>query len=335
MTPPPTPAGALRLAHTGLIRASGADAASFLHGQLTNDFTGLGLGEARLAAYCSPKGRMLASLLGFKHRHDEVWLAVRREVLPATLKRLRMFVLRAKAQLSEADTGQNADNGSETNANAPVNIALLGLAGPEVQAWLAEHHPEAATLAVWKKLDLSAEAHLVRLPQAAGQPRWLWAGLPAEAEALLAALPALSSADWDWLEVRSGIAPVLAATVEAFVPQMLNYELVGGVNFQKGCYPGQEIVARSQYRGTMKRRAVLVHAAAEPAVGQELFWSGDPDQPSGLIALAAPAPGGGFDAIAECKLAALGTGSLHLGATDGPTLALIPMPYALPREAEG
>lgn len=322
MTLPLTPSGALRLVHTGLIRANGADAASFLHGQLTNDFTGLGLGEARLAAYCSPKGRMLASLLGFKHRHDEVWLAIRREVLPATLKRLRMFVLRAKAQLTEA--GTDTDPG----------VALLGLAGPEVQTWLSEHHPEAVTLAVWKKFDLSADTHLVRLPNAAGQPRWLWAGLPADADPLLAVLPALAAADWDWLEVRSGVAPVLAATVEAFVPQMLNYELVGGVNFQKGCYPGQEIVARSQYRGTMKRRAILLHAATEPAIGQELFWSGDPEQPSGLIALAAPAPGGGFDAIAECKLAALGTGSLHLGAADGPALTPLPLPYALPREAE-
>jgi folate-binding protein YgfZ len=324
MTPPPTSSGALRLVHTGLIRASGADAASFLHGQLTNDFTGLGLDEARLAAYCSPKGRMLASLLGFKHRHDEVWLVVRREVLPATLKRLRMFVLRAKAQLHEA--------GSEA---AGADVSLCGLAGPASLAWLTEHHPEAATLAVWKKLDLSEDSHLVRLPPAAGQPRWLWAGPAGGAETLLAALPSLAPESWDWLEVRSGIAPVLSATVEAFVPQMLNYELVGGVNFQKGCYPGQEIVARSQYRGTMKRRAILLHATTEPAVGQELFWSGDPDQPSGLIALAAPAPGGGFDVIAECKLAALGTGSLHLGAPDGPLLTPLPLPYALPGEAEG
>ena len=318
MTPSPISSGALRLGHTGLIRASGADAASFLHGQLTNDFTGLGLGEARLAAYCSAKGRMLASLLGFKHRHDELWLAVRHEVLPATLKRLRMFVLRARAQLVEA--------GADT--------ALCGLAGPASLAWLTEHHPEAASLAVWKKLDLSDDIHLVRLPPAAGQPRWLWAGPAGDAETLLAALPALAPEAWDWLEVHSGIAPVLPATVEAFVPQMLNYELVGGVNFQKGCYPGQEIVARSQYRGTMKRRALLLHTSPEPTVGQELFWSGDPGQPSGQIALVAPAPGGGFDVIAECKLGALGTGSLHLGASDGPLLSPLPMPYALPREAE-
>ncbi len=311
--PPATDAsaadGALALAHTGVIRAAGADAAAFLHGQLTNDFTGLGLGDARLAAYCSPKGRMLAAFVGFKHAHDELWLACRREVLPATLKRLRMFVLRSKAALSEAD-----------------NVALLGLAGRSV----AERLEGAAGLAVWKKLDLDGGAHLVRLPDAAGRPRWLWAGPSVAADALRAALPALAPEAWDWLEVRSGVAPVLAATSEAFVPQMLNYELVGGVNFQKGCYPGQEVVARSQYRGTLKRRAVLLHAPVALEAGQELYWSGDAGQPSGLVALSAPAPGGGFDAIAELKLAALDGGSLHLGAADGPRLERLPLPYALP-----
>jgi hypothetical protein len=312
------PDGALRLGHSGLIRVSGADAASFLHGQLTNDFTGLSLADARLAAYCSPKGRMLASFVGFKHRHDEIWLACRSEVLEATVKRLRMFVLRAKAQLSALD---------ET-------VVLLGLSGQSAQVWLEAHAPDGSSLAVWRKLDLGDDAHLVRLPDAAGQRRFLWAGPAAEARAILNAMPPLSTTAWDWLEVRSGIAPVLAATSEAFVPQMLNYEVVGGVNFQKGCYPGQEVVARSQYRGTMKRRAMLMHADVPAMAGQEVFWSGDPGQPSGLVALAAAAPHGGFDLIAEMKLAALDGGSLHIGAADGPPATLLPLPYALPRDGE-
>lgn len=308
----PPDGGAVRLVHNAVIRAVGPEAAAFLHGQLTNDFTGLGLGEARLAAYCSPKGRMLASFVAFKRNHHEIWLACRTEVLAATLKRLRMFVLRAKVQLLEA--GDDA--------------VLLGLAGPAVAAW----DPAATAMAPWSRRE-AGDACLVRLPDAAGLPRWLWAGPLALAEGVLAALPALPAEAWDWLEVRSAIAPVVAATVEAFVPQMLNYELVGGVNFQKGCYPGQEIVARSQYRGTLKRRAVLLHAAAAMQAGQEVHWSGDPSQPSGLVALAAPAPGGGWDAIAEMKLSALDEGSLHLGATEGPRLERLPLPYALPREA--
>lgn len=303
--------GAVRLAHTGLIRARGVDAASFLHGQLTNDFSGLGLSEARLAAYCSAKGRMLASFVGFKRSHDEIWLACRADVLPATLKRLRMFVLRAKAQLDEGDPG----------------TALVGLAGPASVRVLPA---EAAALPVWGHRLIDGGASIVRLPDGAGRPRWLAAGSAQQIDPLLAALPALALDHWDWLEVQSGVAPVQAATVEAFVPQMLNYELVGGVNFQKGCYPGQEIVARSQYRGTLKRRTQQVHGETAMAAGQEVYWSGDPAQPSGLVALAAPAPGGGYDALVELKLAVLESGSLHLGAADGPLLTLRALPYALP-----
>ena len=310
--------GAVRLAHTGLIRVRGADAASFLHGQLTNDFSQLGLSEARLAAFCSAKGRMLASFVGFKRAHDELWLACRTDLLDAALKRLRMFVLRSKAQLDDAGA---------------AGMVVLGLAGDAAARRLREASAEAADLAPWTHHRIEGDASLVRLPDAAGRARWLWAGPAEAAEALLAALPALPLAAWDWLEVRSGIAPVQAATVEAFVPQMLNYELVGGVNFQKGCYPGQEVVARSQYRGTLKRRTVLVHGDAPMQAGAEVFWSGDAGQPSGLVALAAPAPGGGHDALVEVKLAALDDGSLHLGAPDGPRLALQALPYPLPPAA--
>ncbi|WP_353091754.1 folate-binding protein [Methylibium sp.] len=307
--------GAARLLHSGVIRAVGPDAASLLHGQLTNDMTGLGLSEARLAAYCSPKGRMLASFVAFKRSHDEIWLACRSDVLPATLKRLRMFVLRAKAQLSEG--GDDA--------------ALLGLTGPGAAAWLTQMLPAAATGAIWSRHELGA-ALVVRLPEGAGQARWLWAGPAADADAVLDALPSLALDRWDWLEVHSGVAPIVANTVDAFVPQMLNYELVGGVNFQKGCYPGQEIVARSQYRGTIKRRAALVHGDDAALPGQEVFWSGDAAQPSGLIALAAPAPGGGWDALVELKLVALDDGSLHLGSSGGARLQPLALPYVVPRE---
>ena len=310
--------GAVRLAHTGLIRVRGADAASFLHGQLTNDFSQLGLSEARLAAFCSAKGRMLASFVGFKRAHDELWLACRTDLLDAALKRLRMFVLRSKAQLDDAGA---------------AGMVVLGLAGDAAARRLREASAEAADLAPWTHHRIEGDASLVRLPDAAGRARWLWAGPAEAAEALLAALPALPLAAWDWLEVRSGIAPVQAATVEAFVPQMLNYELVGGVNFQKGCYPGQEVVARSQYRGTLKRRTVLVHGDAPMQAGAEVFWSGDAGQPSGLVALAAPAPRGGHDALVELKLAARDDGSLHLGAPDGPRLAPRPLPYTLPPQS--
>lgn len=300
------PQGAVLLTHWGVIAVDGADAASFLHTQLTQDFSLLGEGEARLAGYCSPKGRLLANFIGWKETPERVLLACSADVLAPTLKRLSMFVLRAKARLSDA-TG---------------SAKLFGLAGTEATAWLGEATPQKA----WTK----GHAHggtVVRLPDAAGQPRYLWS-TTADAPPL----PPLDLAAWRWLEVESAVPLITAATADQFVPQMVNLEAVGGVSFKKGCYPGQEVVARSQYRGTLKRRGFLLHAPVEAAAGQEVFHSADPGQPCGMVVNAAPAPGDGFSVFAELKIAATAAGSLHLGAADGPTLGLRPLPYALPAE---
>jgi tRNA-modifying protein YgfZ len=302
------PDGALRLADWGLIRASGADARSFLHGQLTQDMQHLPQGQARLAGYCSAKGRLLASFVVWPAADDELLLACSADLLPAVLKRLSMFVLRAKCKLSDAS----------------ADIALHGLAGPAAAAWLGD----AATAAPWT-VQATGAGQLVRLTDVRGVPRWL---LAQPADAAAPALPALPAADWAALEVRSGIVRITAATVEQFVPQMVNLELVGGVNFQKGCYPGQEIVARSQYRGTLKRRAQVVDGDGPLAVGQEVFHSADPGQPAGLVALAAPRADGGSTALVELKLSALDGGSLHAGAADGPRLRLGALPYAIPAD---
>lgn len=305
--------GALRLTDWGVILAHGEDAAKFLHGQLSNDIQGLDARHARLAAYCTAKGRMLASFV-VTRLGDAIALACPAEVMPATLKRLRMFVMRSKLSLDDAQASH----------------AVIGLAGPAAQSWLGAEAPSQTWEAAAR-----GDASVLRLPDAEGQPRWLWIGPSAQADAVLQALPALAPAHWAWLEVRSGVVPVVARTVEAFVPQMINYEIVGGVNFKKGCYPGQEIVARSQYLGKLKRRGVLVHAEAALEAGQEVYWSGDAAQPSGLVARAAQAPQGGYDAFVELKTAVLESGSLHAGAADGPVLLPQPLPYALPAEAEG
>jgi folate-binding protein YgfZ len=170
---------------------------------------------------------------------------------------------------------------------------------------------------------------VLRLPDAAGTSRWLLAS-PAGDEP--PPLPALPLAQWQWLEVASGVPTIVGATVEQFVPQMVNLELVGGVHFQKGCYPGQEVVARSQYRGTLKRRAFLFQADAAAAPGQEVFADDDPSQPAGMVANAASVDGWGHLALVELKLAALGR-PLHLGAPGGPALHRTELPYAVPLEA--
>ena len=134
---------------------------------------------------------------------------------------------------------------------------------------------------------------------------------------------------WNWLEVQAGIAMITQPIFEAFVPQMLNYESVGGVNFKKGCCPGQEVVGRSQFRGTLKRRAYAVHGLAEPHVGQEVFHTSDADQPCGLVAACAPNPAGGFDAIVSMQTSAAMGGALTGGDPQGAPLKLLPLPYPL------
>jgi folate-binding protein YgfZ len=291
--------GVAALPHLGVIRAQGEDAAKFLHNQLTHDFALLGPGEARLAAFCSAKGRMLASFIGLRRGSDEILLVCSRDVLPAALKRLSMFVLRSRVKLSDAT----------------AEHALYGLVG----------EPAATADPPWT-LREAAGGLRVQLYPADGQPRALWVG-PAGAAA--PGQPALDPALWQWAEVRSGVALVTQPIVEAFVPQMLNYESVGGVNFKKGCYPGQEVVARSQFRGTLKRRAFLAHCTGELAAGQEVFRASDPEQPAGIVAEAAPCPDGGWDAIVSLQLSAAEAEDLHAGAPDGPALKLLPLPYLL------
>lgn len=295
--------GVATLAQLGVICVEGPDAANFLHKQLTQDFEQLGLSEARLAAHCSAKGRMQASFYGFKRSHTEILLVCRRDILSDAVKGLSRFILRAKVKLVDA---------SDT-------FALYGLAGTAVESI-------AGTVRTpWSKIDIG-EASVVFLYPADGVQRALWltpVGQAAPAGA------AVSSDLWAWGEVRSGIAMISAPIMEAFVPQMLNYESIGGVNFKKGCYPGQEVVARSQFRGILKRRAFAAHAEVAMKAGDELFHDADPGQPCGLVAQAAEAPTAGFDAIVSMQIAATESGGLHLGSVDGPKLVVSPPPYPL------
>jgi len=135
---------------------------------------------------------------------------------------------------------------------------------------------------------------------------------------------------WDWLRLNAGIPMIVAATQEQFVPQMVNLEVIGGVSFQKGCYPGQEIVARSQYLGKLKRRMFLAHVDAEAAPGDSLYSADIEGQATGTVVNAAPAPAGGFDVLAVAQVESANSQTLHLKAADGPALRLKPLPYALP-----
>jgi tRNA-modifying protein YgfZ len=308
--------GQVVLDHLGVIRAAGADSAKFLHGQLTQDVSGLTADASRLAGYCSAKGRLLATFAMWRPEPDLVLLACSADLLAPTLKRLSMFVLRAQCKLSDASR----------------EFSLLALFGPAAVEALGARAPQVP----WARAEIDG-ATVIRLPAADGAALFLVArpvvdGQPQGLAEELAAIPQAPVAAWHLHAVRAGIPWVTAATSEQFVPQMVNLELVGGVNFQKGCYPGQEVVARSQYRGTLKRRMQLFTVSADALPGQEIVHSEDPGQPAGKVVNAAAQAEQRW-LLAEVKLAALTSGTLHLVSADGPVLHRAALPYAMPQDA--
>ena len=312
LTPSPLPHGVSPLPHLGVIRVSGADAANFLHNQLTQDVLLLDAQHARLAAFCNAKGRMQASFVLYKRAADEVLLVCRRDLLAQTLKRLSMFVLRAKAKLSDAT----------------AEFTLLGLSGDVVQLLCgAATSTEPGLRHVVNEGPDCADVLTIYPSQGVARALYL-APVDSPGSQAVSEFAALTPEQWAVAEVMSGVAWVELATFEAFVPQMLNYESVDGVNFKKGCYPGQEVVARSQFRGTLKRRAFIARAEVSMHAGQEVFSSADPVQPCGLVAQAA-SDGTCHVAIAELQLSATQGHSLHVGSAQGPVLNLLPLPYPL------
>ncbi|MBM3347814.1 MAG: folate-binding protein YgfZ [Betaproteobacteria bacterium] len=302
------------LSHFGVLEFGGPDATEFLHNQVTCDVKALAAGVSTPGAYCTPKGRMLASFLLW--RRAEGWrMLLPRSVLPATLKRLRMFVLRSKVMI----------------ADCTDTLALLGAGGPASAQALREcfgNLPEAprGTLVPASAPD----ADLLSLPGG----RWLLALPPDRAAsawpALARQLRPVGSAAWDWTDIRNGIAFVGARTQEQFIPQMANLELIGGVSFKKGCYPGQEIVARTQHLGKVKRRLYLANVQAAAVPGDELFGEDFAGQSNGMVAGAAPSPWGGTDVLAVVQRASAESSRVHLRSADGPALDFQPLPYAIP-----
>ena len=304
--PPALLNGVSALPHWGVIQAQGEDAASFLHNQLSNDVLLLPVGQSRLAAFCSAKGRMQASFVLVKTAPDTVLLVLSLDLLAQTLKRLSMFVLRSKVKLSDAT----------------ALWTLRGLLGESAQATVGNAAP-------WQT-HVAGLTHTVSLyPAVLGErsvPRALWL---APADQPLPSGSALALETWHWCEVMSGVTLVSQPVFEAFVPQMLNYESVGGVNFKKGCYPGQEVVARSQFRGTLKRRTARVHSPVALAAGQEVFTPADPEQACATVVLSAARPDGqGFDALVSGTLESQLSG-WQVSLPDGPKLILADLPYPL------
>lgn len=296
------------LDHLGLIAVRGADAETFLNAQLTNNVAPAQSSQhARLAGFCSPKGRLLATFVQWRHG-DTFFLQTSRDVLEPVLKRLRLFVLRSKVTLEDV-------------TESVVQVGFIGdvsQGGAAGQAW---------------EVTGDETRSSIRYPDADGAARSL---LVLTREAWdTEQLSAVDPQAWRWSEIRAGLPRVTAATQDRFVPQMINFEALGGVDFRKGCFPGQEVVARSQYLGKLKRRMALAtiasgNAGVVPAPGADVFSAGDDGQPCGIVVNAERGADGAIALVVELPLALFDSQGLRVGATDGPSLRIEALPYPLP-----
>lgn len=299
------------LSHLGLLQIEGEDRINYLQGQVTNDIKLLTGNNSHYAGYCTPKGRLLAMFMAFAH-HDHLHLQLNRQLLEPIMKRLKMYVLRSKASITDV-------------SDSVIRMGLAGPQAPQLLLDLFKQVPEKAQDLV--SLD---DAVLIRLP--GNTPRFEILTQPEHAERIWNALSQqatmVGAPCWDWLEIQAGIPDVYPQTQEAFVPQMINLDVLGGINYKKGCYTGQEIVARTHYLGKVKRRTLLVHIPSSDlfAVGSPVFASGS-EEPAGMLVRIAPSPNGGFDALAELRLEAIENTELFLDKASGKALQRLALPY--------
>jgi folate-binding protein YgfZ len=301
------------LGQFGILRASGEESESFLQNLLSNDIREVSAKRAQLSSLNSPKGRMLATLLIWRDG-DDYLLQLPRALREQIRKKLSMYVLRAKVKITDVSD----------------EIVTLGVSGTDAQEILRPRFGELSLAALG--VASSESGSVIKV----GDTRWQINTTPQHARLLWAEFNSrarpVGSSCWDWLNIRSGIPVILAQTQEQFVAQMANFDLVNGVNFKKGCYPGQEIVARTQYLGKLKRRMYLAHIDSNeaPHPGDDLFSPDMEGQASGMLANVAAAPSGGYDVLAVLQTSSRETQPVHWKSPQGAVLQFLSMPYTLP-----
>jgi hypothetical protein len=306
------------LSHLGLIGVSGDEAQSFLQNQFCNDVRLVTPELSQLNGYCNPKGRALAVFRLFQ-REGRYYLRLPAEILDATLSRLRMFVLRSKVTLE----------------NASPALARMGYAGPEAEQRLAA--AVGAAPAAVNGVVHHGGLTIMRIPgpharfEIYGDTAalsTLWNRLKSDARPV-------GQGAWNLLDIHAGIPEIVTATREEFVPQMINLHSIDGLSFKKGCYPGQEIVARTYYLGKLKRRMYRAHidTAAVPQPGDALVAEGsESGQGVGQIVRAEPAPDGGVEVLAVIEIASAEGRRVSLAKEPGAALALQMLPYTVDTE---
>jgi tRNA-modifying protein YgfZ len=300
------------LSHMGILEIRGEDAIAFLQGQLTNDIKQLNGTNSQYSGYCNPKGRLLALFLAFAHQ-DHLHLQLPLCLIEAISKRLRMYVMRSKVTIDDKSD----------------QIISLGVAGPNAESKLQALFkvvPKAA-----QELITLEDATLLRLP--GDFPRYQvfthQVNLERIWQVLSSGTQKVGKCVWDYLEIQAGIPEITTATQEAFVPQMVNLDALDGINFKKGCYTGQEIVARTHYLGKVKRRTQIAHIDIEdqPMSG-DIVTLQNTEEAIGQIVRSAAAPNGGFDVLVEMRLENFESNKDSISC-NGSLLAFKTLPYPL------
>lgn len=296
--------------HLGVLEITGVDAVTFLQGQVTNDARLLNENSAHYTGYCSAKGRLLALFFAFSHQ-QKLHLQLNQKLLEPIAKRLKMYVMRAKVSINDV---------SDT-------VVKIGLSGENIPDFLAPFFTKIPTQAYE---SMSAEhGTLIRLSSqkiprfevicSTEQAKIIW-------QALKKTCKPVGKACWEWLEIQAGIPDIYLQTQEAFVPQMVNLDLLGAINFKKGCYTGQEIVARTHYLGKVKRRTYLAHlnTSTPPQANDDMTNLNN--EIVGKVVRSAPAPIGGYDILAEIRVESVESGNLLV---NGVNVEIQALPYAL------
>jgi len=297
------------LSHLGLLQIQGEDAITFLQGQVTNDVKQLDGHVAHYTAYCSPKGRMLALFLAFAH-YDHVHLQLPKELVASIAKRLKMYVMRSKVEIIDVSE----------------SIIKIGLSGQNAADLLKPHFStipennyELVSLENGAVLKLPGALPRYEIFTDLNSGKLIWNDLCQHTTAVGAPC-------WDWLEIQAGIPEVTLNTQEQFVPQMLNLDLLGAINFKKGCYTGQEIVARTHYLGKVKRRTHLaqLNAKVQPKAGDDVF--NDAGEAVGKVVRSAITAMDSYDLLVEIRLESVESGKVFI---EGIALTIKPLPYPI------
>jgi tRNA-modifying protein YgfZ len=300
-----------KITQSGVLRFDGPDAQSFLQSQLTNNVSAVNDQRSQYTGYCTPKGRLLASPLLWR-RDGAYYLMLPRELCEPLRKRLSMYILRAKVKAADVSAEQVLFG--VDSAGAAAIVALTG-AAPGVAHDVVHGN----------------EITVIKLPV----NRYLIAAPVVQAGKIETALAVVASSTaetlWTTLDIEAGIPTVVAATQEQFVPQTVNFDLIGAVSFDKGCYPGQEIVARTHYLGKVKQRMVRARVTANgaPAAGDKLYSAPFGDQACGMIVSSVNVNTDSHDVLAVVQTSTLEAAAVHWKTVDGPVLQIAPLPYAL------